>query len=130
MRKIKIALCDDQYSVYDTINDLLEEYSKKTKIEYTLSYFDKPQNLLNQKKIYDAIFLDIDMPGMDGIELGKRLRRLGVPSIIVMITGYGERADEPYLFGAARFLLKPVNREKFFEAVNYIVKALQVERKI
>ncbi|GEL16972.1 hypothetical protein PA7_08090 [Pseudonocardia asaccharolytica DSM 44247 = NBRC 16224] len=54
------------------------------------------------------MFLDIAMPGMDGLELGSRLARMTDPPVIVFVTAYDQHAVSAYGVGAVDYLLKPV----------------------
>ncbi|MCW0213895.1 MAG: LytTR family DNA-binding domain-containing protein [Pseudonocardia sp.] len=68
----------------------------------------------------DAVFLDISMPGMDGIELASLLGRMTDPPVIVFVTAYEEHAVSAYGVGAVDYLLKPVSAERLDAALGRI----------
>ena len=66
---------------------------------------------------FDAVFLDISMPGMNGLELGSLLARMTDPPVVVFVTAYEEHAASAYGIGAVDYLLKPVSAERLAAAL-------------
>ncbi|GAB3477757.1 LytR/AlgR family response regulator transcription factor [Nocardiopsis coralliicola] len=71
---------------------------------------------------FDAVFLDISMPGLDGMELGSLLARLSEPPAIVFVTAHERHAVAAYRVGAVDYLLKPVRAERLAEALDKVVR--------
>ncbi|GAB2749600.1 LytTR family DNA-binding domain-containing protein [Salinifilum aidingensis] len=69
---------------------------------------------------FDAVFLDIAMPGLGGLELGSLLARLAAPPVIVFVTAHAEHAVNAYGVGAIDYLLKPVRAERLATAVSKV----------
>ncbi len=65
----------------------------------------------------DAVFLDISMPAMNGLELGSLLARMTDPPVVVFVTAYEEHAASAYGIGAVDYLLKPVSAERLAAAL-------------
>ena len=79
----------------------------------------------------DILLLDVEMPGMNGVELAKKLRAQAETAQIVFITGYPDFIAEGYEVEALHYLVKPVTPEKLFEVLDRAaVKIEQSERKI
>jgi DNA-binding LytR/AlgR family response regulator len=70
-----------------------------------------------QNDHYDAIFLDISMPGLDGLELASLLARMNEPPVIVFVTAYEQHAVAAFGIGAVDYLLKPVRAERLADAL-------------
>ncbi|MCU1628484.1 MAG: DNA-binding response regulator [Pseudonocardia sp.] len=68
----------------------------------------------------DAVFLDISMPGMDGLELASLLARMTDPPEIVFVTAFEEHAVSAYGVGALDYLLKPVSAERLDAALGRV----------
>jgi DNA-binding LytR/AlgR family response regulator len=66
---------------------------------------------------FDAVFLDIAMPGLNGMDVARILKRLSDPPAIVFVTAYDNHAVEAFGLGAADYLLKPFRPERLAEAV-------------
>ena len=66
---------------------------------------------------YDAVFLDVRMPGLDGVELARLLRRFASPPAIVFVSAYESAAVEAFELRALDYLMKPVSRARVAEAL-------------
>jgi DNA-binding LytR/AlgR family response regulator len=83
---------------------------------------------LLQGEQYDGVFLDIRMPGLDGLELGKLLLRFSNPPIVIFVTAHESHAVEAFQARARGYLLKPVSNERLADAVSVIAEARQPAR--
>jgi len=72
----------------------------------------------------DVVFLDISMPGMDGMELASLLARMTDPPVVVFVTAFEEHAATAYGIGAADYLLKPVRPERLRAALDRVQRFL------
>jgi DNA-binding LytR/AlgR family response regulator len=73
---------------------------------------------------FDAVFLDISMPGLDGLELASLLARLNEPPAIVFVTAYEQHAVAAFGIGAVDYLLKPVRAERLADALARVNRLL------
>ncbi|MGI5122441.1 LytR/AlgR family response regulator transcription factor [Marinactinospora thermotolerans] len=71
---------------------------------------------------FDAVFLDISMPGLDGIELASLLAKLSEPPVIVFVTAHEGHAVTAYGIGAIDYLLKPVRADRLSTALAKVVR--------
>jgi DNA-binding LytR/AlgR family response regulator len=69
---------------------------------------------------YDAIFLDVRMPDLDGVELARVLRRFATPPQLVFVTAYDSAAVDAFELHATDYLLKPVARRRVEEAIERV----------
>jgi DNA-binding LytR/AlgR family response regulator len=69
---------------------------------------------------YDAIFLDVRMPGLDGLELARVVRRFATPPQLVFVTAYDTAAVDAFELQAIDYLLKPVARRRVEEALQRV----------
>ncbi|OZM70515.1 DNA-binding response regulator [Amycolatopsis antarctica] len=72
---------------------------------------------LIQAEAFDAVFLDISMPGMDGLELASLLAKLAQPPEIIFVTAHERHALAAYGIGAVDYLLKPLRAERLAAAL-------------
>jgi DNA-binding LytR/AlgR family response regulator len=70
----------------------------------------------------DAVFLDINMPGLDGLELAGILANFASPPQVVFVTAHDDRAVAAFDLGAVDYLLKPLREERLAESVRRIVE--------
>lgn len=72
----------------------------------------------NKDKIIDIAFLDIEMPGINGIQLAKKLKAINPHINIIFVTAYNEYALDAYKMHASGYITKPVNAEQIKEEVD------------
>jgi DNA-binding LytR/AlgR family response regulator len=68
----------------------------------------------------DAVFLDIRMPGLDGMELARILRRFAAPPAIVFVTAYDDGAVDAFDLGVTDYVRKPVRAERLAESLRRV----------
>jgi DNA-binding LytR/AlgR family response regulator len=81
----------------------------------------RPDNRANGTPQVDVVFLDIRMPGLDGLELARLLAAIPNPPVVVFATAYDEKALDAFEIGAADYLMKPVSRERLANTMRRIV---------
>ena len=74
----------------------------------------------SRRRRFDAVFLDIAMPGMDGMELAALLGRMTEPPAIVFVTAFEQHAAAAYQVGAVDYLLKPISAERLAAALDRV----------
>ncbi|WP_347925930.1 LytTR family DNA-binding domain-containing protein [Pontimicrobium sp. SW4] len=112
---IKVGIVDDEILA----RKVLEEYcSKIDNLEIVLST-GNPLEFINfaQQNNVDLIFLDIEMPELNGMEI---LRSMIKPPKVILTTAYSEYALESYNYSVVDYLLKPIKIERFLKAINKV----------
>lgn len=115
-----IFVVDDELAVCKSVSQTLQRSG------YTVSCFVDADHCLQQlqSQSCDLLITDVRMPGMDGIELVRRAKRI-VPWLpILVITGYGDiqMAVKAVKAGAAEFIEKPLQKQSFLATVQTILK--------
>lgn len=116
---IKICICDDSSEERAALNALVREWSRQSGTDVSVSEFPAAEAFWFEYEDLapDILLLDIEMPGMNGVELAKRLRKVNKLIQIIFITGYSEYIAEGYEVAALHYLLKPVSPEKLFSTL-------------
>jgi len=117
---MRIAVCDDEEQYRIQLKALLEKIGGILDTE--IDTFSNGEWLLDafRKNSYDIIFLDIEMPEMDGITLARKIREISDKANIVFLTGHVEYALEGYEVNALRYLTKPVQTDKLKEVMRFV----------
>ena len=117
---MRIAVCDNEELFRIEFKSILDKVLVNS--EYDIDTFSGGSSLYEAflKKPFDLVFLDIEMPGIDGITLAKRLRAVSENVQIVFLTSHIEYALEGYEVNALRYLVKPVDMNKLSEVLKYI----------
>ena len=114
---LHITICDDELSQLSLLQVLITEWSKSRKHETEINLCQNADQFLfhqEEGKDLDILLLDIDMPGMDGLSLARRLRAEGERMQIIFVTGLTDYVLEGYDVEAVSYLIKPVEKERLF----------------
>jgi len=115
IRPASALVIDDEAPALDELSYLLRTTFSITPVDAAQNSADALRHL--QERHYDVVFLDVRMPGLNGIELGNVLRRFASPPAIVFVTAYEEYAVRAFDVGACDYLLKPVSRDRLRTAL-------------
>jgi len=121
-RKLTVLAVDDEAPALDELAYLLDQHAD---IGVVLRAGDANSALreLNQRPI-DAIFLDINMPGLSGIELAGVLANFSHRPAVVFVTAHDDKAVAAFDVGALDYLLKPIREDRLDEAVRRVLAAV------
>lgn len=112
MRELQICLCDDEQFYRDSLTQLLLTFVNEESLQANVIPYDNPLNLLEditqKKKQCDILFLDVDMPQMQGLKVAETLREDGYEGEIMFATSYTEYTRMAYLVEAMGYLEKPI----------------------
>ncbi|HWT95688.1 MAG TPA: LytTR family DNA-binding domain-containing protein [Solirubrobacteraceae bacterium] len=118
---LSVLAVDDERPALDDLAHLLRAAPGVADVDTALSGEDALQAL--GRRTYDALFLDVRMPGLDGVELARVLRRFAEPPAIVFVSAHETAAVEAFEVRALDYLLKPVSAARLQEAVARLASA-------
>ncbi len=121
---IKIVFCDDDVSVLSEINGLFDRYRAARRREMICKSFQNPFELVDSIERGmqpDILFLDIIMPGENGIHVAEQIRRYDNNVKIIFLTCTPEYAVESYAVDAYYYQIKPVLEEAFFQLMDSVL---------
>ena len=119
---IRIALCDDEQSVLDEASLHIQNYARlKNNNHVEIIRFGTAKSLINaldDECCFDVFMLDVYIGDEMGTELAKDIRKRGIESPIVFLTTSVEHAPQSFETGTLRYLIKPIDPNKFYEAMD------------
>lgn len=121
MRKFNIALIDSNLLHRSVTHQLLEEYLRQSRFLASLSEFGSGPELIQEIALsgrYDMYLMEVAMPVMNGITLAEKLRSGGDRGIIIYLTHDIGSAYQAFQVRAADYLLKPIRKERFNQAMD------------
>ena len=122
---MQIGVCDDQKEIREMIVDKIK---KVYPTENIISY-KSGQEVLDDLRFPDILFLDIQMPEMDGMQAARELRKRDRQMIIIFVTVAQDYVFQSFDVGAFHYLVKPFKDQKFAEVLQNAVRQFE-ERKI
>ena len=127
---IQIAICDDEKEILDEVSGYIKDYAeKKDDLDIEVFRFDSARTLISKiedGKSFDIFVLDVYIGDEMGTALARDIRKSGIESPIIFATTSIEHAPQSYETGTLRYLIKPINPRKFYEALDAAL--LQVKR--
>jgi DNA-binding LytR/AlgR family response regulator len=116
---LRVLAVDDEPPALDELAYLLRE-DPRVSVVSTAGDVADALRVLRDSDI-DAVFLDIRMPGLDGMELARVLGRFARPPSVVFVTAYDDRAAEAFDLGVADYVRKPVQPERIGESLRRVL---------
>lgn len=112
---MRILICDDDTLFTEQLHKYLKEYFERQKLKCPeIVIYHSGDALLKDNGKKDIVFLDIEMPGVNGIYSGNELKNKNPNVIIFIITSYAEYLDEAMRFHVFRYLSKPLDKQRLF----------------
>ena len=127
MKPFRIVVIEDQSAELEKLSSALLLWKQQSTIAYSMEAFSSGELYLEQENTEDfpdLFFLDIQLPGMDGLAVARHLREVGYRGYIIFLTAFREYVFEGYNVHAFQFLLKPVNPDALCTCMNEIIKEL------
>lgn len=128
---VRIALCDNEPSALEELRALLDRYGalRGRRLD-TAAYRSSLELLaaLERGVRFDALLLDILMPGQNGIEAAAEIRQHDRDVKIIFLSSSPEFGVEAYAVNACQYLLKPIREEALFSALDFIFDTWERER--
>lgn len=117
---LQIAICDDEAMQRSLLEAYVREWGTLRQLEVDIALFGNAEQFLFhwEECRRDMVLLDIDMPGADGLSLARKLRSQGEDVQIVFVTGLAEYALEGYDVEAVSYLIKPIDKGRFFACLD------------
>ena len=121
--RLTILAVDDEQTPLQDLARLLRSFAGVHEVECAFCGHDALLKVSSQA--YDAIFLDVKMPDLDGVELGRVLRKFASPPQLVFVSAYDGAAVDAFELRALDYLRKPVSRRRLEEALERVAAAVE-----
>ena len=118
---MQIAICDDDQTFRNEIEDFLTEYKRKHLLCIDTFEFSTGRELLESEESFDMVFLDYQMPGIDGLDTARKLRKRNNVCSIVFVTNYPDFVYDSFEVNPYRFFPKPVDKNKLNNLMNSFI---------
>ena len=120
MREINAAICDDESMALNMVSSALKSCFAQQRVTLKLEKFTSSESFSNviPKNQWELVFLDIDIPGLDGIELGKKLKAENPDVVIIYISNCEDRVFDAFAAHPFGF----VRKSSFLKDVESVVR--------
>lgn len=112
---MRVLICDDDQNITEQLEKYIVEFFRHGKLDVpVIQSYNSGESLLSDSESKDIVFLDVEMPGLDGIFVGRELKKQDSNTIIFIITSYVEYLDDAMRFHVFRYLSKPLDKQRLF----------------
>ena len=122
---MKITIVDDEEIDSSALESCIEKYSEENKQSFSITKYNDVTSFLNEYNGSDVVFLDIAMPGIDGMTAARKLRKIDNEVTIVFVTNMSQMAINGYEVRAFDFILKPLSYKNFAIRFTRILKTVR-----
>lgn len=121
---INIAIVENEKQSSAELEGYLKKYAEENGVDFKIIVFENGIDFLcDSQHKYDIVFMDIDMPLLNGMETAKKLRTIDENTCLIFTTNLAQFAVKGYEVDASAFLVKPI---KYFDIVLALKKALKI----
>lgn len=124
--RMRVAICDDEAIYREETRSGIEAYNS----EIEITEFKDGSELVRSEEQFDLIFLDIEMPKLDGMTTAKHLRKKNVDAEIVFLTSYEKYVYDAFDIRALQFLKKPLDKAKLLKVLKTVENQLANEERV
>ena len=111
---MRISIVEDEQAQRELLQSYIDQYSRESGVTFEVETFADGRDLLaDYHPEHDIILLDIELPGMNGMEIAECIRAQDEDVVLMFITNMAQYAVGGYAVGALDFVLKPINYNTF-----------------
>lgn len=119
---MKLLICDDSDITIEIVTLLVEMFEKKHDIKFEKDIRKSGDFILKEKNSYDIAIVDVEMPGISGIELSQKLKEANPKVCIIILTAFQNYLDYAMKLQVFRFLSKPLDKNRFIRNLEEAVE--------
>lgn len=122
---LRVALVEDSQEEADSLVGHLERYGRARSVRMTVARFSNAMEFMDAGQVFDLVFLDIDLPGINGMELAGLIRAYDTEVAIIFVTNLAQFAVRGYEVNALDFVLKPVSYFNFAMRMDKVMRLMR-----
>lgn len=128
---VNIAIVEDERAASNLLREHLTRFSEEKGVQFSVRIFENAVIFLtNYHADFQVIFMDIEMPHLNGMEAAKKLREIDPTVVLVFITNMAQYAIKGYEVDALDFVLKPVSYYRFSSLLQKILRQMEKRRDV
>lgn len=123
---IRIAICDDEQTVCALLQEHVSQYMQQADEPFQIKCFSNALQLLHAPAPFDILLLDIQMPGINGVEFARIFRETHSHTALIFITGLQEYVFDAFEVNAIDYICKPIDVDRLQRALARAVQSVHM----
>ncbi len=115
---MRILICDDEIKNINNLKSYVEKYMNNHGITFEIETTTNPTDVAQSDTAYDLVFLDIQMPELDGFKVARELKTRNSKIVIFFITAFNEYQDDAMDLQVFRFFEKPFDITRLYSSLD------------
>ena len=129
MAHLYIAICDDEKMYSDKTFEYINEHFGNKNIMFSIDIFTNATQIIESRRVYDFVFLDIQMGETSGIYAAKKLNERKNAPLIFFVTHFNYYLDKAMDQNPFRYLTKPLDKARLFDSLDVALKKWRQSKK-
>lgn len=125
---IKTAIIEDEEQPYETLKGFLEAFGKENSISFQVTRFNEGLSFLEENEAFDLVFMDIELPHMNGMDVATKFREKDKNAAIIFVTNMVQYAIRGYAVDAIDYVLKPIQWNRFCSLMMKTIRIIGVHQ--
>lgn len=121
----RILIVEDEDDAARSLTDCLERYAREYSLEFDIARLETAIQFVRGRRSFDLVFMDIDLPGINGMEAAELMRSYDTRTPIIFVTNLAQYAVRGYEVNALDFIVKPVSYYNFSMRMDKAVRAMR-----
>lgn len=122
---VNIAIIEDEENEQKKLVEYIRNYFNHDTNKFNITIFDRAEKLImDYKPLFNLIFMDIELNGMDGMTAARKIREFDTGVVIIFVTNMAQYAVKGYEVAALDFVVKPVAYSDFYLKLQRVEKML------
>ena len=125
---IRIAICDDQEKTASLLEKYVGHFFEEKHVRVKIDTFQDGKSFwyeIDEDAVYHLIFLDIEMPGMSGMEVAGEIRKKLPEAILIFVSSYEKYVFDTFQYHAFRFIPKEQLKDRLKSALTDALREMQ-----
>lgn len=127
---MKIIICDNNVNIIHQISDYLNIITELRKISFNITSCSCGEDIIHKNEKYDIAFIEIELPGIDGLTVTKHLQNVNPNIMVFIVTSTYLYLDDAMDLNVFRYLSKPIDKNRFIKNINKAIDIYQQETQI
>ncbi len=119
---IKLLICDEDTEITKQLSELISAFENDNKLTFQIEIKESGNFIYKEDTPYDIAIIDIEMPGLNGLDLSEKLKELNPDTIVIILTAFQKYLDSAMKIHVFRYLSKPIDKNRFYSNLEDAVK--------